>query len=295
MHESNWGRWGNDDERGALNLLTPEVVRNSTGAVKTGKVYPLAIPIARSGPHLAFRGAPQRFTLVNYSDEREVFTEGFGGTPGIGANEDVVVMATHTATHMDALSHVYADGKLYNGYSREAVTPYNGAGYCSIDNVGAVATRGILLDIPALKGVDHLDFGYGITDDDVRAALKRQEIDLREGDAVLVRTGWVELFEKTQEFRLDQAGLDLSAIRMLNNADVSIVGADNTTVEVQPWSEGSFLGGHIEFLVKAGVNLIEHLALGALAHDEAHEFMFVTAPLPIEGASGSPVVPVAIA
>ncbi len=120
-------------------------------------------------------------------------------------------------------------------------------------------------------------------------------MELRAGDAVLVRTGWIDLFATTQEFRLDQAGLGLSAIRLLNSKDVSLVGADNTTVEVQPWSEGVFLGGHIEFLVKAGVNLIEHLSLKALADDEAYEFLFVTAPLPIEGGTGSPVVPIAIA
>lgn len=295
MDESNWGRWGKDDQRGALNLLTSDVVLNAASTVKTGKVYSLAIPIARSGPHLAFRGAPQRLTLTNFSDERKVFTEGFGGTPGTGANEDVVVMATHTATHMDALSHVYADSALYNGFPHDAVTPYSGAEYCSIDNVGAIATRGILLDIPALKGVEHLDFGYAITAEDVEAALERQNTELRAGDAVLVRTGWIELFERTQEVRLDQAGLALSAIRLLNKADISVIGADNTTVEVQPWSEDVFLGGHIEFLVKAGVNIIEHLSLGELARDEAYEFMFVTAPLPIIGGSGSPLVPIAIA
>lgn len=295
MQESNWGRWGDDDQRGALNLLTPDVVRSAAGSVRTGKVYSLAIPIARTGPHLSFRGAPQRLTLTNHSDERRVFTEGFGGTPGVGANEDVVVMATHTATHMDALSHVYSDRVHYNGFPHDAVTPYQGAEFLGIDRVGAIATRGILLDIPALKGVEHLDFGYAITADDVTAALERQGVELRAGDAVLVRTGWIELFQKTQEFRLDQAGLALSAIRLLNDADVSVVGADNTTVEVQPWSEDVFLGGHIEFLVKAGVNLIEHLNLADLARDEAYEFLFVTAPLPIEGGSGSPVVPIAIA
>lgn len=295
MQDSNWGRWGDDDQRGALNLLTPDVVRAAAGSIRTGKVYSLAIPIARTGPHLSFRGAPQRLTLTNYSDERRVFTEGFGGTPGVGANEDVVVMATHTATHMDALSHVYSDRHHYNGFPHDAVTPYQGAEYLGIDKVGAIATRGILLDIPALKGVEHLDFGYAITDEDVESALERQGLELRAGDAVLVRTGWIELFGKTQEFRLDQAGLALSAIRLLNAADVSLVGADNTTVEVQPWSEDVFLGGHIEFLVKAGVNLIEHLNLAELSRDKAYEFLFVTAPLPIEGGSGSPVVPIAIA
>lgn len=291
--ENNWGRWGHDDERGALNLLTPEVVAQGLSAAKTGKVYTLSMPIERTGPHLDYRGAPQRLTLTNSTDE-SLFVDGFGGQPGVGANEDVVVMGTHTATHMDALSHVYADGSIYNGHPAEGMQSYAGATKCGIQNAGAVATRGVLIDVAAAKGVDRLEFGYGITAADLQEALDKQGIILRPGDAVLVRTGWLGDYLKSGEMRLDQPGLTLDAARFLSAADVAIVGSDNTSVEVQPFDEGTFLGGHIELLVKHGIHLIEHVVLDALSEDRAYEFFFMVAPLRIVGGTASPVSPVAI-
>jgi kynurenine formamidase len=293
VRESNWGRWGDDDERGALNLLTSERVLESLSTPRTGKVYSLSMPIERSGPHLDYRGAPQRLTLTNHSDE-SMFVEGFGGQVGVGANEDIVMMGTHTATHMDALSHVYADGAIYNGHPHDGMSSYAGAAQCGIEKVESIVARGVLIDVAAARGVDRLDFGYAITAEDLQAALDRQGVVLRLGDAVLVRTGWLEEFARTAEMRLDQPGLSLEAARFLAAADCAVVGADNTSVEVQPWSEGQFLGGHRELLVQRGIHLIEHVVLEELAADECYEFLLVVAPLRIVGGSGSPVNPIAI-
>lgn len=291
--ETNWGRWGEHDERGALNLLTPERVLGALSAPRNGKVYSLSMPIERTGPHLDYRGAPQRLTLTNHSDE-SMFVNGFGGRAGVGANEDIVMMGTHTATHMDALCHVYADGSTYNGHPHDGMSSYAGAAYSGIEKAGPIVTRGVLIDVAAAKDVAHLDFGYAISADDLQLALDRQGTELMPGDAALIRTGWLELFTDTGEMRLDQSGLSLEAARFLGGQDVAVVGADNTSVEVQPWSEGEFLGGHIELLVKRGIHLIEHLALADLATDSCYEFLFVTAALPIVGATGSPVSPIAI-
>ena len=111
---NNWGRWGKEDERGALNLLTPEVVLAATQVCRTGVVYNLGLPIQMqgSGPLFAYRGSPQRLTLTNQADPG-AFVD-FGAAPDLGANEDILVFASHTLTHMDALSHVYAEGTFYN-------------------------------------------------------------------------------------------------------------------------------------------------------------------------------------
>ncbi|NKX55909.1 cyclase family protein [Arthrobacter sp. E918] len=293
VREGNWGRWGEQDERGALNLLTPERVLAALQTPRTGKLYSLSMPIERTGPHLDYRGAPQRLTLTNHSDE-SMFVNGFGGRVGVGANEDIVVMGTHTATHMDALCHVYADGATYNGHPHDGMSSYGGAAYSGIEKAGTIVTRGVLIDVAAAKGLPHLDFGYAITADDLQTALKQQGVELRPGDAVLIRTGWLELFMETDEMRLDQPGLSLEAARFLGEQDVAVVGADNTSVEVQPWSEGEFLGGHIELLVKRGIHLIEHLSLAELSADNCYQFLFATAPLRIVGATGSPVNPIAV-
>ena len=108
--KSNWGRWGDDDERGALNLLTPDVVKAATASIKHGKVYSLGIPIQSHGvPLMDYRGTPMRLTLQDSTDDG--IYKVYGCHDGTGAHEDVLVMASHTTSHMDALVHVYGDYK----------------------------------------------------------------------------------------------------------------------------------------------------------------------------------------
>lgn len=289
----NWGRWGDDDERGAVNLLRPEVVLAALGSARTGKLYSLAMPISRQGPHLDYRGAPQRLTLTNHGDE-SLFVDGFGGVPGVGANEDVIVMGTHTATHMDALCHVYAAGQTFNGHPADGMTSYSGSHFSGIEKSGPIVTRGILIDVAATKGVPFLGFEYAVTAEDLRESLHRQGTELRAGDAVFVRTGWLELFTKTGEMRLDQPGLTIGAAQFLAETDVVLVGSDNTSIEVQPWDQGKFLGVHIELLVRRGIHLIEHADLSRLSADKCYEFLFAVSALRIVGGTGSPVSPIAI-
>src|SRR5256885_4829818 len=127
----NWGRWGDDDERGTLNLLTPEAVLAATRVCRTGKVYSLALPIQRDGvPIFDYRGAPQRLSLRSNTDLDEY--RAFGAASGVGANEDVLVLASHSITHMDALSHVYADGRMYNDFGAGEFTTADGARHLDI-------------------------------------------------------------------------------------------------------------------------------------------------------------------
>lgn len=293
----NWGRWGKDDERGALNLLQdPDIVRGGAAAVRTGKLYNLGLPIQREGVPIGspLRSAPQRLTMTNHSDERMFASLGL--EPGIGASEDLLVTPTHGVTHMDALCHVYSDKAIYNGHSHEGVTPYNGAEHCGIEKAGAFATRGLLVDVPAMKGVDWLEPGYVITMEDVADALERQgSAAPRTGDVVLFRTGWVEWFMAHDfEMALEQPGIGLEVGAHLAAADVVAVGADNSAVEAIPFDGGELLPVHIHLLIKSGVYLIEHLSLRELSEDRCYEFQFVVAPLLITGGTASPVNPVAI-
>lgn len=300
---TNWGRWGADDERGALNLLTEEVVRDAREAITTGRVYSLGLPIQRAGiPNMAgLRGTPQRLTLLNH-DDAETFAA-YGLPDDVGANEDVLSFASHTSTHMDALCHVYSKGEIYNGHSHDGVKPYTGASRCGIEKAGAFATRGVLIDVAAQKGVACLAPGYSITTDDVKETLQAQGVSLRAGDAVLIRTGWVEDFlasggdstamQVLGVGPLHQPGLSLEAAKYLAEHDVVAVGADNTAVEVLPY-EPEFMSVHIELLVKRGIHLIEHLKLDEVSNDKCFEFFFTVAPLLITGATASPINPVAV-
>ena len=292
---SNWGRWGPDDERGTLNLLTPEVVLEATRTCANGHVYQLGLPLQREGmPNYDFRGAPQRYTLTNQSDEARLGA--YGGTPGIGANEDVLLVATHAVTHMDALAHVYADGAMYNGHPADGMTSYEGAAHCGIENAGAVAARGVLVDLARSKEVDWLEPGYVITPDDLATALRQQGTELRPGDAVLLRTGWLEWYfaDGGATVEVPQPGIGHDAAAFLADRDVSLIGADNSAVEAMPFDGGRFLTAHVELLTRRGVHLLEHLDLSALAADSCHQFLFVVGPLRITGATASPVNPIAI-
>jgi len=293
----NWGRWGDDDERGALNLITPDVVRNAAGVVKTGKVYNLGLPVARYGtPVFPYRGAPQRLTLTSQTDAE--MNAQYGAQPGVGANEDVLVIAAHNGTHMDALCHVYADEQFYNGKSAHGFTSHNGAPYCGIEKTGGFAGRAVLLDIAGLKGVDWLEPGANITADDLEEARAAAGVEIGSGDIVLVRTGWLDLFAdvtaRFEEPPFMQPGLGSSTVDYLASRDVAVVGCDNAAVEVIPF-DGEFLSLHIELLVKRGLTLLEHLVLSPLAADGVTECLLVVAPLLVTGGTGSPINPIAIA
>jgi kynurenine formamidase len=293
--DGNWGRWGEDDERGALNLLSPEIVLNAAQVCRTGRVYQLGLPLQREGmPNYAYRGIPQRLTLTNHTDEARLAA--FGATSGVGANEDLLVFASHAVTHMDALSHVYADGCMYNGHPYDAMTSYDGASKCGIEKAGGFATRGVLVDLAGAQGVDWLEAGHVVTRQELVDALRQQRVNLQPGDAVLLRTGWLDWYFNTGASSLDspQPGIGHEAAVFLAEQDVVAIGADNSAVEAMPFDNGEFMTAHIELLTRRGVYLLEHLDLSGLVADRCYEFMFVAGPLRITGATASPVNPVAI-
>ncbi|MBM3692583.1 MAG: cyclase family protein [Actinobacteria bacterium] len=293
----NWGRWGDDDERGTLNLITPDRVRTATQTCRTGKVYNLGLPVARHGtPVLPYRGAPQRLTLTSQTDDG--MNAVYGCRPGVGSNEDVLVIAAHNGTHMDALCHVYADEQLYNGRSAHEFASHNGAPACGIEKAGGFAGRAVVLDVAGHHGVDWLEPGYNVTADDLEATRAAAGVDLGPGDILLVRTGWLDQFaDHTARFEPPpflQPGLGASTVDYIADCDLAAVGCDNSAVEVIPF-DGEFLSLHIALLVHRGVTLLEHLVLTPLTRDGVTECLLVVAPLLVTGGTGSPVNPIAIA
>lgn len=288
----NWGRWGDDDERGTLNLITPEAVLEAARTCRTGKIYSLALPIQKSGvPIFEYRGAPQRYTLTNSSDVGQ-FT-GFGAPDDLGANEDVLVLASHSITHMDALSHVFAGGKLYNGFSADTFTANRGASHLDVVQTASFAGRGVLLDLPRHQGVDWLAPGHVIDAAQLEACRAAQGTELRSGDILLVRTGWLDQFA-AGEAAAGQPGLGSDAVAFVDDHDISVVGADNGAIECMPFDGNEFLTVHVQLLVQRGVTLLEHLYLAELADDGCHEFLLAVGGLKVTGAAGSPINPIAI-
>lgn len=299
MGKNNWGRWGAEDERGSLNLLTPEVVKAATASITTGRVYSLGIPIQGHGvPLMDYRGTPMRLTLQDSTDDG--IYEMYGCHTGTGAHEDVLVMASHTTSHMDALVHVYGDYKHYNGVGHDVMHALGGAQKLGIDKVGGFAARAVLLDMVSyFDEGEWVPLGRNITSNDLKSAATKEGVAVRAGDVVLVRTGylqfWWDNLAKGGQQPFEQAGIGADAANWLAESDIVAVGCDNAAVEVIPFDDNDFLIVHKILLVNAGIYMLEFLNLIEPANDGAYEGIITVAPLKVTGATGSPINPIFIA
>jgi kynurenine formamidase len=278
----NWNRWGSDDQRGTLNYITAEKRLEASKLIRSGRAYSLAIPLRAEAPIW-----PTRHKNWHIATHRN--TSG----PGPGGAEDVLMMHTHGTTHIDALCHVFRDGRMYNGYSTAQTISSKGAERNSIFNVDAIATRGVLLDLPRHHGVAHLDADHEITPGEIEAAAAAQGIAIGSGDAILIRTGFMQLWERNPEaFDRAQPGVNHAVAEWAGDREIVLLGADNSAVEIFPTPE--HLPVHQEFIRDQGGYLLELLYLDELARDQVYEFMLVVAPLRIERGLGSPINPIAL-
>jgi kynurenine formamidase len=284
-----WGSWGEADEAGALNRIGPDQVREAMKLVRLGKPIGLAQPISPSTPVPKSRPGIMHFMSRDGGD----YAAGRKRPGGFQFADDTIVMPLHSGTHLDALCHCWYDDVLYNGFAATEVKS-NGSSKLGADKLGPIATRGVLVDFVALTGGPLAD-GTAIDAEMTRSALQRAGIALREGDAVLLRTGWQERSSAGQPVDFDnEPGLDLEAALFLARSGVALVGADNFAIEVLPFAEGTIFPVHQRLIRDYGIVLLEGLSLATLAAEGIAEFLFVAAALPIRGATGSPVNPVAI-
>jgi kynurenine formamidase len=293
---SNWGRWGDEDERGTLNLLTQEVRERGFAAMRTGKAFSLALPLGPAGPQIGTaqgRANPLRW-MSSVNDPLP------GDDSGLGINDDVALLGLQSATHWDALAHVSSDGVLYNGFDAATVTTA-GAARCGIDKVGVVAGGAVLLDVARAKGFARLEPGYAITADDLDTAEAQGRVNVAAGDIVLIRTGQIQLFKtgRRAEYPVPCPGVSVGALSWLRARDVAAVATDTFVFEVYPYERDDWrLPVHQIALVAMGLTVGENWDLEELARDCAADRrydMFLTAtPEPFVNGLGGPVNPVAI-
>lgn len=298
----NWGKWGADDELGTLNYLTPAMIVRAAGLVKRGRVFSLAIPFDSTGPQI---NQPRRFNPIH----RMIltgpdFTSGAVKRPGgVGFADDMVIMALQCGTQWDALSHCFLDDKLYNGYDANLVGS-DGAKKNGMEKMArGVVARGVLLDIPRVKGVEWLEPGYAITSDDLEAAVAAQRATVGTGDALLIRTGQMAMCKAKGGWG-DYAGgnapgLSFHSAGWVHERQLAAVATDTWGMEVRPNEiPDSYQPLHQVFIPNMGLLVGEIFALDELAvdcaQDRVYDFLFVAPPLPITGAVGSPVNPLAI-
>jgi len=281
-----WGRWGPDDERGALNLVDDAATRRGVSAVVHHRPISLGLPVATGAAPLAdIRPDVQHVMLRDGGD----YAAGLKERPGFGFADDMVMIACHGTTHIDALSHVWRDGVMWNGRPATEVTS-RGARFAGIETTGPIATRGILLDLGG-----ELSAEEAVTAERLEQALEAAHISPEPGDALLLRTGWLARWRSGDSGLEGWPGFDSSIAEVVDRYDLAVVGADTISTEVNPSRDPECaLPVHVALIRDRGVFLLELLDLEELAKAGAATFLLVVSPLKIVGGSGSPVAPTAI-
>jgi len=296
----NWGRWGEQDEAGALNLITPQKQLEAAKAIRLGKsvscARELAVEPAVDNPH------PALHMMTRAGDDCVA--------PGVGleATADFVGVAFHGAstTHIDALCHMLVDGQMYNGFPASEVKSTGARRGSIMSAKDGIVSRGALLDIPRIQNRNWMEPGDEIRIADLEAAERAQGISVGQGDILLVATGrdarravhgpWVMMGPGKDD---GMAGLHPECVSWLRERDISVLGCDGANdVYPGPQIDGWLMPIHQCTLVAMGVHLLDNLRLDELclvcAEHEQYDFQFSIAPLRVEGGTGSPCNPIAV-
>jgi kynurenine formamidase len=281
---SNWGRWGKDDQRGTLNLITPEKRRRALRLVRDGISVSLAHTIEKERFPDNPRPLGQQMTLDAGGHAMDLYSIWYHGS---------------TITHIDALCHYSFEGKLYNGFSKQQISE-SGCGVLGVEHQKeGIITRAILVDLPRLKGVAYLEPGTPVYPSDLEAWEKYAGIKIGSGDAVFVRTGRWARRAKIGPWNVaaNAAGYHGSVLPWLKQRDVALIGNDGVC-DVQPSGiDGVARPIHQVAIVAMGIPLIDVMDLEAVAEEAARrhrwEFLVTFAPVPVPGGTGFPINPIA--
>ena len=292
---NNWGRWGQHDQRGTANLLTAERVAGASRLVRTGRQFSLALAVGRDQPNPGTRNAPLHVVHRSLSDAVAGDT-----MSGVESSDDLIVIGLQATTQLDGHGHFAHGHVLYNGYWAGLVTGRSGARRLGMHHhANGIVGRGVLLDVARVGDLDPFEGAIGPELLDATAAA--HGVEVKAGDILLVRTGWLGawLADPDARRRRRSAGLTLATIGWLAARDVAMVAADNRAVEVIPGpSDHPLLPFHAAALCDLGLLLGELFDLDELAGDcEAdgvYEFFFAAMPLPVVNAVGSPLNPLAV-
>jgi kynurenine formamidase len=284
---SNWGRWGKEDQLGALNLITPGKRKQAAALVHEGISFSLA--------HNVLKEKAENSPAF----EHRMLTNGLQKDADSSGDIYSVQYHGYTQTHLDALCHLFYKGHMYNGVSQRDVTD-KGAGRLSVLLMkDGLLTRGVLMDIPRLLGVEYLAGRRAILPQDLEAWEKKSGVKAGPGDAIFIRTGrWTRRAKHGDwDFERDSAGLDVSCLPWLRSRDVSVLASDLASDVMPSGVEGVKLPVHWGSIVAMGVPILDNCDLEKLSAEAAKrnrwEFLLTAAPLAVEGGTGSPINPIA--
>ncbi len=267
--------------------MKPETVLRAARLIQKGEVIELGQVLNASMPFFGTRrfDVHTKRTFINPQSNRR------------GSNEEIVTSEIgQVGTQFDGFAHQTIGNSLYNCFQLDDIATRNGFEKLGVENVGSLITRGVLIDVAGLKGVELLPDNYEITVQDIEQALTKQKLKLQPGDAVILNTGWSRLWGKDNPRYLTKSpGIGVAAAEWLAKQDPMLVGADNVSIEVSPNPDPKLsLPVHQIMLVVNGIHLLENLKLDELAAKRVQEFAFIVQPLKIQGGTGSTVAPIAV-
>lgn len=305
---SNWGRWGEHDELGTLNHICPEHVAAASKLVTAGRVISMGLPLDQEGPqigkfgrfnpiHLMFRDGNDAVTgtvVRDFYDGRDLHIRG---------TDDLLILPLQSGTQWDSLAHIIFKGKMYNGYDATWVSSKGALKNDIATAKDRIIGRGVLLDIPRYKSQRWLEAGDAITPEDLDGCARAEGVSIGTGDIVLVRTGQIAQCRAKGSWGDyaggDAPGLGLECVSWIHEHEIAALATDTWGAEVRPnQTPDVYQPFHCVALVHMGLMLGEIFDLDPLADDcdkdNRYEFLFSGVPLPITGAVGSPVNPLAI-
>jgi kynurenine formamidase len=292
--------WGPDDQIGRLNLMTERSTAQVLSRVAGGRAYDLSVEYYIGMPSWQAAGDPHYRMWMTHTPHGTVIDDPLN--VGTEMNEHVsytgaaVSMYTHMGTHIDALVHFGLNGQVWNGFSASDHLGDRGWRVAGAEKIPPIVARGVLIDVATSKGIDMLPPGYRVTRQDLIEALERQNVELREGDVALIRTGRMKLYEDAQAYMDNPPGLGLEAARYLvEERGAMIVGADNLSFESFPSElETDYVPVHTYLLAQQGAPIIELVYLEELARDRVYEFAFIGGSLKLRGSDAAPLRPIAL-
>lgn len=288
-------RWGADDEKGAANEVLASVTLAAVALVKQGVIYDLSQPISPASPRM-WDMSPYNISMWSHPVVNRYASRAGGATNEAGFSSERVEMDFHTGTHIDALGHCAIGDYFYNRISVESAATNWGLTRVGIEHVPPLVTRGVLIDVRSTR-MQELKAGEAISSADLEGAIKAQRSELRPGDIAMVRTGWGPIFKSDpQRYAASESpGLGLDGSAWLVERRVSAIATDTMALEVlppeQPHTDSPV---HQFLLAKSGVYIIENVNLEELASNRIYEFLCLCLPLPLMGATASPLRLVAV-
>jgi kynurenine formamidase len=291
--------WGPDDEIGRLNWITPAGSLALLGRTTGGRIFDLSVDYFMGMPSFQAFGDPSYQIWMTHTPHGSTVDNGSG--KGAEVHEkyswcgDAVSMYTHLGTHIDTLIHLGYYGTFWNGIAADEHLGSRGWSIGGADRYPPLIARGVLLDVAALHGVDRVPDDHVIGPDELRAAARAHGVELRRGDIVLIRTGKMQLWPAPVYLEMPMPGIDLAAARYLcEEAGAMIVGSDTAALEAFPGRGEGYAPVHCYMFATAGAPIMEVVNLEELAAEKLYEFAFVGMPLPLRGATGSPLRPIAV-